>query len=105
MAARPSISKPHLPIRRAGTVAAAAMATSLFLGTAPANADFEDLLDPVLQPLLTHVVDSLSGMDGAFAVDVTTWADHELANLGSLDAVSAASSTADTTNSADLVGG
>ena len=104
MAARPSISKPHLPIRRAGTVAAAAMATSLFLGTAPANADFEDLLDPVLQPLLTHVVDSLSGMDGAFAVDVTTWADHALAHLSSLDAVSA-SSTGALTPDATPVGG
>jgi hypothetical protein len=100
MAGRPSTSKPSrsvgLPIMRAGTVAVAAMATGLFVGTAPANADFEDLLDPVLQPLLTHVVDSLSGMDGALAVDVTTWADHALAHLSSLDAVPAASSTADT---------
>ncbi len=106
MAGRTRTSKPYrsagLPIKRAGTVAAAAMATSLFLGTAPANADFEDLLDPVLQPLLTHVVDSLSGMDGAFAVDVTTWADHVLDHLGSLDVATAASSTASTADAAAL---
>jgi hypothetical protein len=108
MASRPSTSKPSrsagLPIMRAGTVAVAAMATGLFVGTAPANADFEDLLDPVLQPLLTHVVDSLSGMDGALAVDVTTWADHALAHLSSLDAVSA-SSTGALTPDATPVGG
>jgi hypothetical protein len=106
MAGRPSTSKPSrsagLPIMRAGTVAVAAMATGLLVGTAPANADFEDLLDPVLQPLLTHVVDSLSGMDGAFAMDVTSWADHALAHLDSLDVATAASSTASTADAAVL---
>jgi hypothetical protein len=106
MAGRPSTSKPSrsvgLPIVRAGTVAVAAMATGLLVGTAPANADFEDLLDPVLQPLLTHVVDSLSGMDGAFAMDVTSWADHALAHLDSLDVATAASSTASTADAAVL---
>ena len=76
------------------------MATGLFVGAAPANADFEDLLDPILQPLLTHVTDSLAGMDGAFAMDVTAWADHALAHLDSLDAATAASSSAATVDTA-----
>lgn len=104
MAGRNSTSKPTrgvgLRITRAGSVAVAAMATGLFVGAAPANADFEDLLDPILQPLLTHVTDSLAGMDGAFAMDVTAWADHALAHLDSLDAATAASSSAATVDTA-----
>ncbi len=59
-------------------VAAAAMATS---SAAPAKADFEDLLDPIIQPLLTSFTDSLSAIDPAAAVDITSWTDSLLASL------------------------
>jgi hypothetical protein len=87
--------RPRKPFRFVSACfAAAAIATGSVFSAAPASADFEDLLDPILQPLLTHVTDSLSGMDSAFAVDVTAWADHALAHLDSLDAATAASSGA-----------
>ena len=38
-------------------LAAAAMATGSAVTAAPAHADFEDLLDPIIQPLLTSVTD------------------------------------------------
>ncbi len=63
-------------------VAAAAMATG---SAAPAKADFEDLLDPIIQPLLTSFTDSLSAIDPAAAVDLTSWSDSLLASLNSLD--------------------
>ncbi|MGB7143847.1 MAG: hypothetical protein WBD85_09395, partial [Mycobacterium sp.] len=83
-------------------VAAAAMATG---SAAPAKADFEELLDPIIQPLLTSVTDSLSALDPAAAVDITSWSDSLLSSLGSIDlalpsvaepAAAAAASTADT---------
>lgn len=63
-------------------VAAAAMATG---SAAPAKADFEDLLDPIIQPLLTSFTDSLSAIDPAAAVDITSWTDSLLASLNSFD--------------------
>jgi hypothetical protein len=63
-------------------VAAAAMATG---SAAPAKADFEELLDPIIQPLLTSVTDSLAGFDPAAAVDITSWTDSLLSSLNSID--------------------
>ena len=56
-------------------IAAAAMATGSAVTAAPAKADFEDLLDPIIQPILTSLTDSLAGFDPAAAVDVTSWTD------------------------------
>ncbi|MFZ3270226.1 MAG: hypothetical protein WA285_16685, partial [Mycobacterium sp.] len=63
-------------------VAAAAMATG---SAAPAKADFEELLDPIIQPLLTSVTDSLSTVDPTLAVDLTSWTDNLLSSLNSID--------------------
>ena len=38
-------------------LAAAAMATGSAVTAAPAKADFEDLLDPIIQPVLTSLTD------------------------------------------------
>src|SRR6202453_222006 len=62
--------------------AAAAMATG---PAAPAKADFEDLLDPIIQPLLTSFTDAISGFDPAAAVDLTSWTDSLLSSLNSID--------------------
>src|SRR3984957_17544505 len=68
---------------RAGVfLAAAAMATS---SAAPAKADFDALLDPIIQPLLTSVTDAISGFDPAAATDITSWTDSLLASLNSID--------------------
>ena len=84
--------------------AAAAMATGSTVTAAPANADFEDLLDPIIQPLLTSLTDSIGAFDPAAALDLTSWTDSFLASLNSIDlalpsvaepAAAAASSTAD----------
>jgi hypothetical protein len=69
--------------------AAAAMATG---SAAPAKADFEDLLDPIIQPLLTSVTDSLAGFDPAAAADLTSWTDSLLASLNSIDVAAPAAS-------------
>jgi hypothetical protein len=66
-------------------LAAAAMATGSAVTAAPAKADFEDLLDPIIQPLLTSLTDSLAGFDPAAAVDVTSWTDSLFASLNSID--------------------
>jgi hypothetical protein len=63
-------------------VAAAAMATG---SAAPAKADFEELLDPIIQPLLTSVTDSLSGFDPTVGADLTSWTDSLLSSLNSVD--------------------
>ncbi|MGC1155920.1 hypothetical protein [Mycobacterium sp.] len=63
-------------------VAAAAMATG---SAAPAKADFEELLDPIIQPLLMSVTDSLAGFDPAAATDITSWTDSLLSSLNSID--------------------
>jgi len=70
--------------------AAAAMATG---SAAPAKADFDDLLDPIIQPILTQVTDSISVFDPALATDLTSWTDTFLADLNSLDSAVAAAST------------
>lgn len=59
-------------------IAAAAVATS---SVAPAKADFEDLLDPIVQPILTSLTDSIAVFDPAAALDLTSWADSLLASL------------------------
>lgn len=66
-------------------LAAAAMATGSAVTAAPAHADFEDLLDPIIQPLLTSFTDSLSVIDPAAAVDLTNWTDSLLSSLNSID--------------------
>jgi len=63
-------------------VAAAAMATG---SAAPAKADFEDLLDPIIQPLLTSFTDSIAAFDPAAAADITSWTDSLLSSLNSFD--------------------
>jgi hypothetical protein len=65
--------------------AAAAMATGSAVTAAPARADFEDLLDPIIQPLLTSFTDSVAAFDPAAAVDLTSWTDSLLSSLSSLD--------------------
>jgi hypothetical protein len=81
-------------------VAAAAMATG---SAAPAKADFEDLIDPIIQPLLTSFTDSLSAIDPAAAVDLTSWSDSLMASLNSIDvaAPAAAESAAASAASAE----
>ena len=75
--------------------AAAAMATGSAVTAAPAKADFEDLLDPIIQPILTSLTDSIGAFDPAAAVDLTSWTDSFLASLNSIDlAVPAASEPA-----------
>jgi hypothetical protein len=65
--------------------AAAAMATGATVTAAPAKADFEDLLDPIIQPLLTSLTDSIGAFDPAAALDLTSWTDSFLASLNSID--------------------
>jgi hypothetical protein len=85
-------------------LAAAAMATG---SAAPAHADIDTLLDPIIQPLMTSLSDAIAGFDPAAATDLTSWTDSLLASLNSIDlalpsaaepAASAASSTSDPTN-------
>ncbi|MDT7732902.1 MAG: hypothetical protein QOE12_76, partial [Mycobacterium sp.] len=80
----------HASIRRCGAVmgaavgaflAAAAMATGSTVTAAPAHADFEDLLDPIIQPFLTSLTDSIAVFDPAAALDLTSWTDSLLASL------------------------
>jgi hypothetical protein len=66
-------------------LAAAAMATGSTVTAAPANADFEDLLDPIIQPFLTSLTDSIGAFDPAAALDLTSWTDSFLASLNSID--------------------
>src|ERR1700761_4799736 len=63
-------------------VTAAAVATG---SAAPAKADFDDLLDPIIQPVLTSLTDSIAVFDPAAALDLTSWADTLLASLNSFD--------------------
>jgi hypothetical protein len=66
-------------------IAAAAMATGSAVTAAPAKADFEDLLDPIIQPVLTSLTDSLAGFDPAAATDLTSWTDSLFSSLNSID--------------------
>ena len=59
-------------------VAATAMASG---SAAPAKADFEDLFDPIIQPLLTSLTDSIAVFDPAAALELTSWTDSLLASL------------------------
>src|SRR3984957_19007178 len=70
-------------------LAAAAMATG---SAAPAKADFEDLLDPIIQPILTSVTDSIGAFDPAAALDLTSWTDSFPASLNSIDVAAPAAS-------------
>jgi hypothetical protein len=63
-------------------LAAAVVATG---SAPPAKADFEDLLDPIVQPILTSLTDSIALFDPAAALDLTNWTDTLLASLGSFD--------------------
>ncbi len=57
-------------------------ATAIAAGSAaPAKADFEDLLDPIIQPFLTSLTDSIAVFDPAAALDLTSWTDSLLASL------------------------
>jgi hypothetical protein len=69
--------------------AAAAMATGSAVTAAPAKADFEDLLDPIIQPILTSLTDSLAGFDPTAAADLTSWTDSFLSSLNALDVTAA----------------
>ena len=89
-------------------MAAAAMATGSVVTAAPAKADFEDLLDPIIQPLVTSLSDAIAGFDPAAATDLTSWTDSLLGSLNSIDlalpstaepAASAAQSTGDSPTS------
>jgi hypothetical protein len=66
-------------------LAAAAMATGSTVTAAPAHADFEELLDPIIQPILTSLTDSIGAFDPAAALDLTSWTDSFLASLNSID--------------------
>jgi hypothetical protein len=66
-------------------LAAAAMATGSAVTAAPAHADFEELLDPIIQPILTSLTDSIGAFDPAAALDLTNWTDSLLSSLSSLD--------------------
>jgi hypothetical protein len=66
-------------------LAAAAMATGSAVTAAPAHADFEDLLEPILHPVLASLTDTISVLDPAAALDVTSWADSLLASVSSID--------------------
>ena len=63
-------------------VAAAAMATG---SAAPAKADVEDLLVPIIQPILASLTDSITTVDPSLAVDLTSWTDSALSSLNSID--------------------
>jgi len=69
-------------VRAGAFVAAAVVAAG---SAAPAKADFEDLLDPIVQPILTSLTDSVTLFDPAAALDLTSWTDTLLSSLGSFD--------------------
>src|SRR5271156_5541727 len=91
-----------------GAVGAFAAAAARATGSAaPAKADIETLLDPIIQPLITSLSDAIAGFAPAAATDLTSWTDSLLASLNSIDlalpstadpAASAASSTSDPTS-------
>jgi hypothetical protein len=89
-------------------VAAAAMATG---SAAPARADFDALIDPIIQPLLSSFTDAISAVDPAAALDMTSWTDSVLASLNTSfesllpstdSALAAASSSAEPASTAAL---
>lgn len=66
-------------------LAAAAMATGSAITAPPAHADFEALIDPIIQPILSSLTDSISAVDPAAATDLTSWTDSLLNSLNSFD--------------------
>jgi hypothetical protein len=88
-------------------LAAAAMATGSTVTAAPAKADFDALIDPIIQPILTSLTDSIGAFDPAAAVDLTSWTDSFLASLNSLDLAlpSAAESAASAASSTTTISG
>jgi hypothetical protein len=84
--------------------AAAAMATGSAVTAAPAKADFEDLLDPIIQPILTSLTDSLAGFDPTAAADLTSWTDSFLSSLNALDVTAALPSAAEPAAATTLSG-
>jgi hypothetical protein len=84
--------------------AAAAMATGSAVTAAPAKADFEDLLDPIIQPILTSLTDSLAGFDPTAAADLTSWTDSLLSSLNALDVTAALPSAAEPAASTTISG-
>jgi PE-PGRS C-terminal aspartyl peptidase-like domain len=76
-------------------MAAAAMATGSAVTAAPARADIDALLDPIIQPLVTSLSDAIAGFDPAAATDLTSWTDSLLASLNSLDVGAALPSSAE----------
>ena len=76
-------------------MAAAAMATGSAVTAAPAKADIDALLDPIIQPLVTSLSDAIAGFDPAAATDLTSWTDSLLASLNSLDVGAARPSAAE----------
>jgi hypothetical protein len=80
-------------------VAAAAIATG---SAAPAKADLEDLLDPIIAPILTSLTDTIALVDSAAALDLTSWTDSVLAGLDSLElALPAVATTAEPIEAAE----
>jgi hypothetical protein len=80
----------------AGAFLAATTMTAGPLVTAPpANADIDDLLDPIIQPIITALTDSIAGVDPAAATDLTSWTDSILNSLSSFDPATTLSSAAE----------
>lgn len=70
----------------AGTGVLLAVAAAMATGSgAPAKADFGDLVDPSLQPLISSLTDSITAVDPAAATDVTSLLDS--LGLGSFDSL------------------
>jgi hypothetical protein len=61
------------------------MATGSAVTAAPAKADIDALLDPIIQPLMTSLADSIAGFDPAAAADLTSWTDSLLSSMNSID--------------------
>jgi hypothetical protein len=69
-----------------GAVGAFAAAATMATGSAaPAHADIDALLDPIIQPLVTSLSDAIAGFDPAAATDLTSWTDSLLSGLNSID--------------------
>jgi hypothetical protein len=102
MAGRHSTNKQsrNAGMRRRGAVIVGGAVGAFAAAAAPAKADFEDLLDPIIQPLVTSFSDAIAGFDPAAATDLTSWSDSLLGSLNSLDVGAALPSTAESAASA-----
>ncbi len=65
-----------------GFLAAATMTAGPLVTAPTAKADFDDLLDPIIQPLLTSVTDGIAGAGPSAAADLSSWTDSML-SMGS----------------------